>query len=70
LHPDCTFSSAGAEGALRITVATHCRNVHQRLGLCMKIPLHRGAEHTFEVHEFSALAWPRRYRVRARGGYY
>lgn len=69
-NPDCVFHSAYEEGALIITVDTRCQNVHQRLGLCTKTPLHWGAEHSFEVQELSALAWPLRYRVLTRDGYY
>jgi hypothetical protein len=69
-NPDCAFSSAYEEGALIITVDTRCQNVHQRLGLCTKTPLHWGAENSFEVQELSALAWPIRYRVLTRDGYY
>jgi hypothetical protein len=32
--------------------------------------LHRGQEHCFEAQELSALAWPIRYRVLTRDGYY
>lgn len=69
-NPDCAFSSAYEEGALVITVDTRCQNVHQRLGLCTKAYLHWGAENSFEVQELSALAWPIRYRVLTRDGFY
>jgi hypothetical protein len=45
-NPDCAFSSAYEEGALIVTVDTRCQNVHQRLGLCTKTPLHWGAENS------------------------
>jgi hypothetical protein len=68
--PDGAFSSAYEEGALIITVDTRYQSVPQRLGLCTKIPLHGGAEHSSEAQELSALAWPIRYRALTRDGYY
>lgn len=69
-NPDCTIRGAYEEGALMITIDTRHQNIHQRLGLGAKTALHWGAEHVFEVQELSALAWPIRYRVLTRDGYY
>ena len=69
-NPDCLFNPAYEDGVLVITVDTRCQNVHQRLGLGTRTTLHWGAENTFEVQELSALAWPIRYRVLTRDGYY
>jgi hypothetical protein len=69
-NPDCTIHGAYEEGVLRITIDTRGQNIHQRLGLDTKTKLHWGPEHVFEVQELSALAWPIRYRVLTRDGYY
>lgn len=69
-NPDCEISGAYEKGVLMITIDTRHQNHHQRLGLGTKIPLHWGQEHGFEAQELSGLAWPIRYRVRTRDGYY
>jgi hypothetical protein len=70
LNPDCAFNTACEDGVLVITVDTRCQNVHQRLGLSTKTRLHWGKENSFEAQELSAMAWPIRYRVLRRDGYY
>jgi hypothetical protein len=69
-NPDCTISGAYEEGVLMITIDTRDQNSHQRLGLDAKTRLHWGSEHVLEAQELSALAWPIRYRVLTRDGYY
>ncbi|MBA3440414.1 MAG: transposase [Pyrinomonadaceae bacterium] len=69
-NPDCAFSGAYEDGALVITIDTRNQNLHQRLGLGTKTKLHWGAEHELMVQELSALAWPLRYRLLTRDGYY
>jgi hypothetical protein len=69
-NPDCKFSGTYENGALVITIDTRNQNHHQRLGLGTKTPLHWGQEHSFEVQELSGLAWPIRYRILTRDGYY
>jgi hypothetical protein len=69
-NPDCIIRGAYEEGVLMITIDTRGQNIHQRLGLDKKTQLHWGSEHVFEVQELSALAWPLRYRVLTRDGYY
>jgi transposase len=70
LNPDCAFSTAYEDGVLMIRVDTRCQNVHQRLGLSTKTRLHWGKDNSFEAQELSAMAWPIRYRVLTRDGYY
>jgi len=69
-NPDCTISGAYENGVLMITIDTRHQNIHQRLGLSTKTKLHWGKEHVFEIQELSALAWPLRYRLLTRDGYY
>jgi hypothetical protein len=69
-NPDCRISGAYESGVLMITIDTRQQNIHQRLGLGTKTKLQWGQEHSFEVQELSALAWPIRYRVLTRDGYY
>ena len=69
-NPDCTFSCADEAGGLMITIDTRNQNLHQRLGLGTRTKLHWGAEHEVIVQELSGLAWPIRYRLRTRSGYY
>lgn len=69
-NPDCAISGGYEEGVLMITIDTRQQNTHQRLGLGTKTTLHWGKEHSCEVQELSALAWPIRYRVLTREGYY
>jgi hypothetical protein len=69
-NPDCIISGAYENGILMITLDTRHQNIHQRLGLSTKAKLHWGTEHTFEIQELSALAWPIRYRLLTRDGYY
>ena len=70
LNPDCAFNTACEDGVLVIRVDTRCQNVHQRLGLSTKTRLHWGKDNRFEAQELSAMAWPIRYRVLTRDGYY
>jgi hypothetical protein len=70
LNPDCRFSSGYENGVLMISVDTRSQNVHPRLGLWTQTELHWGEEHEFFVQELSGLAWPIRYRVLTRDGYY
>lgn len=69
-NPDCVFRAAYEEGVLMITIDTRGQNVHQRLGLSTKTRLHWGKDNSFEAQELSAMAWPIRYRVLTRDGYY
>src|SRR3712207_4631222 len=69
-NPDCAFSGAYEDGALVITIDTRNQNLHQRLGLGTKTKLHWGAEHEVMIEELSGLAWPMRYRLLTRDGYY
>lgn len=69
-NPDCALSGAYEHGRLLITIDTRHQHVYQRLGLSTKTPLHWGKEHAFDVQELSALAWPIRYRILTRDGYY
>lgn len=69
-NPDCTIHGAYEDGVLRVTIDTRGQNIRQRLGLDTKTKFHWGPEHVFEVQELSALAWPIRYRVLSRDGYY
>jgi len=69
-NPDCQIRGAYENEVLMITIDTRQQNHHQRLGIGTKTPLHWGQEHCFEVQELSALAWPIRYRVLTREGYY
>jgi Transposase len=69
-NPDCAFSTAYEDGVLMIRVDTRCQHVHQRLGLSTKTRLHWGKDNSFEAQELSAMAWPIRYRVLTRDGYY
>ncbi len=70
LNLDCAFSTAYEDGVLMIRVDTRCQNVHQRLGLSTKTRLPWGKDTSFEAQELSAMAWPIRYRVLTRDGYY
>lgn len=58
------------DGRLVITIDTRKQNHHQRLGLGRKVKLHWGQSHEYEAQELSGLAWPIRYRVITRDGYY
>ncbi|MFN2524703.1 MAG: hypothetical protein ABR505_00330 [Actinomycetota bacterium] len=69
-NPDCVFRAAYEEGVLMITIDTRGQNVHQRLGRSTKTRLHWGKDNSFEAQELSAMAWPIRYRVLTRDGYY
>jgi hypothetical protein len=69
-NPDCKLSGAYENGKLMITIDTRHQNHHQRLGLGTKTQLYWGQEHWFEAQELSGLAWPIRYRVLSREGYY
>lgn len=69
-NPDCAISGAYENGTLVITIDTRNQNHHQRLGIGTKVKLHWGDEFSFEVQELSGLAWPIRYRVLTREGYY
>ena len=69
-NPDASFKGTYQDGALVITVDTRKQNLHQRLDLPTRTPLHFGRENEFFVQELSGLAWPIRYRVRTREGYY
>ena len=69
-NPDCTFTAAQEQGALVIRIDTRRQNVHQRLHLPTRTPLHWGKTHEFEVQELSGLLWPIRYRVVTQDGYY
>jgi hypothetical protein len=69
-NPDCQISGAYENGVLMITIDTRDQNHHQRLGVGTRTQLHWGKEHCFEAQELSALAWPIRYRVLTREGYY
>jgi len=69
-NPDCKISGAYEHGVLMITIDTRDQNHHQRLGIGTKTLLHWGQEHWFEAQELSTLAWPIRYRVLTRDGYY
>ena len=69
-NPDCALSGAYENGRLVITIDTRVQHVHQRLGLSTKTKLHWGKEHAFDVQELSGLAWPIRYRLLTRDGYY
>lgn len=69
-NPDCKISGAYENGVLMITIDTRHQNHHQRLGWGTKTLLHWGPEHWFEAQELSGLAWPIRYRVLTREGYY
>ncbi len=69
-NPDCAISGTYENGQLVITIDTRPQRVHQRLGLSTKTQLHWGKEHAFDVQELSALAWPIRYRILTRDGYY
>jgi len=53
-----------------ITIDTRNQNLHHRLGLGTKTKLHWGAEHEVMIEELSGLAWPIRYRLLTRDGYY
>ena len=69
-NPDCKISGAYENGVLMITIDTRHQHHHQRLGLGTKTLLPWGPEHWFEAQELSGLAWPIRYRVLTREGYY
>lgn len=69
-NPDCRISGAYEDGALMITVDTRKQNVHQRLGLSTKTKLVWGRDNEVVVQELSGMAWPIRYRLRTRDGYY
>jgi transposase len=69
-NPDCKISGHYENGALVITVDTRAQNHHQRLGLPTKTKLYWYREHQYEVQELSAMAWPVKYRVLSRDGYY
>jgi len=69
-NPDCQISGAYEHGVLMITIDTREQNHHQRLGLGTRTKLHWGKEQSYEAQELSALAWPIRYRVLTREGYY
>jgi transposase-like protein len=69
-NPDCKISGEYKNGMLVITIDTREQNHHQRLGLGSKVTLSWGKEHEFEVQELSAMAWPIRYRMLTRDGYY
>jgi Transposase and inactivated derivatives len=47
-----------------------CPTYPKRLGLGTKTELYWGKEQSYEAQELSALAWPIRYRVLTREGYY
>jgi hypothetical protein len=70
VNADCQIGGAYEEGKLMITIDTRDQNHHQRLGLGTKTELHWGKEQSYEAQELSALAWPIRYRVLTREGYY
>jgi Transposase len=69
-NPDCQISGAYENGGLMITIDTRHQNHHQRWGLGTKTELHWGREHCLEAQELSGVAWPIRYRVLSREGYY
>lgn len=69
-NPDCTISGAYEHGVLMITIDTRHQDHHPRLGLDNTTQLHWGQEHEFDAQELSGLAWPIRYRVWTRDGYY
>jgi hypothetical protein len=69
-NPDCALCGANENGQLVITIDTRVQYAPQRLGLSTKTPLHWGKAHALDVHELSALAWPIRYRILTRDGYY
>lgn len=69
-NPDCKMSAEYENGVLVITIDTREQNHHQRLGIGTKVTLTWGKEHSFEVQELSAMAWPIGYRVLTRDGYY
>jgi hypothetical protein len=69
-NPDCKMGAQYEDGVLKITIDTREQNHHQRLGIGSKVTLYWGKEHSFEVQELSAMAWPIRYRVLTRDGYY
>jgi len=69
-NPDCPIRGAYEQGVLMITIDTRYQDHHQRLGLDTTTRLHWGPEHEFDAQELSGLAWPIRYRVRTRDGYY
>ena len=69
-NSDCKIEGTYENGKLVITIDTRHQNHHQRLGLGTKTKLYWGQEHAYEVQELSGLAWPIRYRVLVRDGYY
>lgn len=69
-NPDCHLEGCYEQGRVVITIDTRHQHHHQRLGLGTKTVLHWGEEYEYEAQELSGLAWPIRYRVRARQGYY
>lgn len=69
-NADCKIRGAYEHGRLVITIDTRHQNHHQRLGLGHKTKLYWGTEHEYEVQELSGVAWPIRYRVLTREGYY
>lgn len=69
-NPDCKIDGVYEGGRVVIVVDTRQQNHHQRLGLATQTALHWGEEHEYEVPELSGLAWPIRYRVLSRDGYY
>ncbi|MEW6732340.1 MAG: hypothetical protein AB1489_13515 [Acidobacteriota bacterium] len=69
-NPDCKISGAYENGRLVITIDTSEENHHQRLGISTKTKLNWYRDNSYEVQELSALAWPIRYRVLSKDGYY
>ena len=69
-NADCKIGGVYEHGRLVVTIDTRHQNHHQRLGLGKKTKLYWGQEHSYEVQALSGLAWPIRYRVLTRDGYY
>ncbi|MEK7817317.1 MAG: hypothetical protein AAB281_03600 [Actinomycetota bacterium] len=69
-NPDCQITGNYEQGPILITIDSRHQHHHQRLGLGTKTTLHWGEEYEYEAQELSSLAWPIRYRVKARQGYY
>jgi transposase-like protein len=69
-NPDCKISGAYENGRLVITIDTREQNHHQRLAIARQTKLHWYRDNSYEVQELSGLAWPIRYRVLTKDGYY
>jgi hypothetical protein len=69
-NPDCKIEGHYEQGRIVIVIDTRHQHHHQRLGISTQTPVHWGEEYEYEVQELSGLAWPIRYRVKARKGYY